>query len=180
MLITSSRSLPPCAMRPEVYQDEQLLCPPARHESSAEQWRDFQAKRDAAHRRCAGCEVLPECLYQAVVEVDVSGFVACTSERERQRMRRVLGIDGPLHDPTQDAPRSGGGPVDHDLVMATRRAHPDDTSRQLAERLGCSLSTVKRHLRRARETESPTPPSPVPPPTIAQVLDVFDDLEKTA
>ncbi|OUZ12477.1 hypothetical protein BHE97_01860 [Aeromicrobium sp. PE09-221] len=164
-------------MRPEVYQDEQLLSPPARHESSAEQWRDFQAKRDAAHRRCAGCEVLPECLYQAVVEVDVSGFVACTSERERQRMRRVLGLDGPLRDSAQDAPRSGG-PVDHDVVMAARRAHPDDTSRQLAERLGCSLSTIKRHLRRARENTSPVPARPAAPPTIAQVLDVFDELEK--
>ncbi len=177
MLTTSTRSLPPCAMRPEVYQDEQLLSPPARHETSAQQWRDFQAKRAAAHRRCAGCEVLPECLYRAVVEVDVTGFLACTTEQERCQLRHELGLDGPLSDPAQEVPRSGGGPVDHGLVMATRAAHPEETSRQLADRLGCSLSTVKRHLRRAREDGAPAPVHQPEPPTVAEVLDAFDRLD---
>jgi hypothetical protein len=37
---------------------------------------------------------------------------------------------------------------------ALRAAHPDDSLEALAARLDCSLSTVKRHLRRARREAS--------------------------
>ena len=78
--------------------------------------------------------------------------------------------------PTAVVGLSFGGMITQELGLA----HPEDTSRQLAERLGCSLSTVKRHLRRARESAPPAPARPVVPPTITQVLDVFDELEKIA
>lgn len=175
MIATPSRTLPPCASKPEVYQDEQLLSPPSRSGASAEEWREFQRKRAAAHRRCAGCEVFVECLYWAVVEVDVSGFLACTSEGERRRIRQALGITGPARGAITDAPRSGTGPVDHETVMAARQAHPNETTRQLAQRLGCSMSTVKRHLRREREGTARRTKQQLKP-TSNQVLDAFDQL----
>ena len=55
---------------------------------------------------------------------------------------------------TFGAPRVGGGPVSHEAVLTMRQAHPKDTCQQLAERLGCSMSTIKRHLRREREQQS--------------------------
>jgi hypothetical protein len=41
-------------------------------------------------------------------------------------------------------------------------------------RLGCSLSTVKRHLRRARRGQSPAAKVPRQRPTMDAVLDAFD------
>lgn len=172
--------LPPCAMAPEMYQDEDLLNPPSRREVTAAEWRRIQAKRAEAHHRCAGCPVLADCLYRAVVEVDVSGFVACTSETDRRRMRRQLGVEVQMTPtPSYGASRVGGGPVNHESVLAARRAHPDDTCRQLAERLGCSTSTIKRHLRQEREqTDHESTVTAIhTQPTIDDVLDVFDRLE---
>lgn len=170
-------TLPPCALTPEMYQDEVLLSPPSRRDVSAEQWRDYQAKRSVAHRRCAGCDVFDECLYHAVVDVDVSGFLACTSEIERRKMRRDLGIEIHLDSSPYGTARVGGGPVDHTEVIAARKAHPDETCRQLAERLGCSTSTVKRHLRQEREGRASNAVAVMDQPTMDQVLDSFDRLD---
>jgi len=119
--------------------------------------------------------VFTECLYWAVVEVDVSGFLACTGEDERRRIRQALGISGPARGTVVDAPRGGAGPVDHEAVMAARHAYPDETTRQLAQRLGCSMSTVKRHLRRAREGTATVAPQQRKP-SLDEVLDAFDEL----
>jgi len=171
---------PPCASVPEVYHDEQLHTPPARTEISPAAWELLNRKRASAHRQCAGCPIMVDCLYRAVVEVDVSGFVACTTENDRAAIRRQLGIEIQQQAATPyGAARIGGGPVSHDAVMAARHAYPKDTCHQLAERLGCSTSTVKRHLRRAREqklnplaSETPTTQAP----SIDAVLDAFDEL----
>lgn len=172
-------NLPPCALHPEEYQDEVLYSPPSRRDVTAEQWREYQAKKAAAHRRCAGCEVFVECLYHAVVEVDIAGFLACTTEADRRRMRRELGIHVELDTNAYGTARVGGGPVDHEAVIAARRAHPDDTNRQLAERLGCSPSTIKRHLRKAREQaeEAPVVKVEVEALSTEDVLDAFDRLD---
>ena len=170
-------TLPPCAMSPETFQDEVLLNPPSRREATADEWRDYQAKRAVAHRRCAGCEVLVECLYRAVVEVDVSGVVACTSVAERRRMRHDLGIEVHLDTSPYGTARVGGGPVDHAEVISARKAHPDDTCRQLAERLGCSTSTVKRHLRQEREGRARTAVATMSLPAMDDVLEAFDRLD---
>jgi hypothetical protein len=181
----SADVMPPCAHVPEVYQDELLHTPPARAEISAAEWDQLTAKRAAAHRQCAGCPLMVACLYRAVVEVDVSGFVACTTERDRQQIRRQLGIEVQQVATTPyGAPRVGGGPVSHDAVMAARQAYPKDTCHQLAERLNCSTSTIKRHLRRAREEKAPAAASPAAggaasQPSIDAVLDCFDELESS-
>lgn len=170
---------PPCASLPEVYLDEHLHTPPSRAEISDSDWARLTVKRASAHRRCAGCPMMVDCLYRAIVEVDVSGFVACTTEDDRAAIRDQLGIE------IQQSPaatygdaRVGGGPVDHAAVMTARQAYPKDTCHQLAERLDCSVSTIKRHLRRAREQAASIATSPASTaPTVDAVLDAFDQLE---
>lgn len=184
MTILAEKITPPCASVPEVYHDEQLHSPPARTDISAAQWEQLNVKRASAHRQCAGCPVLVDCLYRAVVEVDVSGFVACTTEADRQQIRRQLGIQ--IHQASTvpyGAPRVGGGPVNHETVMAVRQAYPKDTCHQLAERLDCSTSTIKRHLRRAREAkimaQAPAATVATLAPSVDAVLDAFDQLESS-
>ena len=87
--------------------------------------------------------------------------------RRRLRRRRFRGRDDRSGSEARSAPGSGsrsrpedfdslagvvGGQrtVDHDEVVRLRRAHPDESLERIARRLGCSLSTVKRHLRRER------------------------------
>lgn len=173
---------PPCASVPGVFQDEQLHTPPSPTEMSAAERELLGLKRAAAQRLCAGCPQMIDCLYRAVVQVDVSGFVACTTEHDRAEMRRQLGIEIQQAATTPyGTARVGGGPVSHEAVMAARHAHPRDTCHQLAERLDCSTSTVKRHLRRAREQQA-NPVVAAPPasaPSIDAVLDAFDQLESS-
>lgn len=173
---------PPCASVPEVFQDELLHTPPSRNELSASQWQQLALTRAAAHRQCAGCPLMVDCLYRAVVEVDVSGFVACTTEDNRAAIRRQLGIEvQQLATTPYGAARVGGGPVSHEAVMAARHSYPNDTCHQLAERLDCSTSTIKRHLRRAREQKGVmSAASSSTAPTIDAVLDAFDQLETSA
>jgi hypothetical protein len=184
MTITALDAMtPPCAHVPEVYQDELLHSPPARADMTAAEWDGLATKRAAAHRQCAGCPLMVDCLYRAVVEVDVSGFVACTTESDRLLIRRQLGIEVEQASTSAfGAPRAGGGPISHEAVMNARQAHPKETCHQLAERLNCSTSTIKRHLRRAREqkpTLAPTTTIRRSQPTIDAVLDCFDQLESS-
>jgi hypothetical protein len=183
MTVTVDIVTPPCASEPEVYQDEQLHAPPARADVSSADWERLSVKRAAAHRQCAGCPMMVGCLYRAVVEVDVSGFVACTTEEDRAEIRRQLGIEVQQ---SSTAPygtaRVGSGPVSHEAVMAARQAYPKDTCHQLAERLDCSTSTIKRHLRRAREQKlvhGATAAAAVSAPSVDAVLDCFDELESS-
>jgi hypothetical protein len=183
MTIVDDRTTPPCAFEPEVYHDELLDTPPERTDISPAEWESLSAKRATAHRQCAGCPLMVDCLYRAVVEVDVSGYVACTTESDRRLIRRQLGIE--IQQPSATAygaARVGGGPVSHEAVMTVRHAYPKDTCHQLAERLGCSTSTIKRHLRRARaqKRDEALAPSTTPAqPSIDAVLDCFDQLESS-
>src|SRR5215217_9504505 len=93
MTIVDDTTTPPCAFEPEVYLDELLHSPPARTDITAAEWETLTVKRATAHRQCAGCPLMVECLYRAVVEMDVSGYVACTTETDRQLIRRQLGIE---------------------------------------------------------------------------------------
>lgn len=131
-----------------------------------------------------------DCLYTAVAQVDVAGFMGCTTPRERRRIRDELGISVAEEDLDAIAGvRGERRPVDHDAVIAIRAAHPDDSLDQLALRLECSLSTVKRHLRRARrdaavadreDEQGAAPARPKPRdsslPTVDDVLDAFDEV----
>ncbi len=175
MTIAIENHVPPCAHEPDLF--EEVAAAAAVGSSPVPAVTERLA---VAHRSCAGCPMLVDCLYRAVVEVDVSGFVACTTESDRAEIRRQLGIDlvqstsAPL-----GTARLGGGPVSHEAVVAARQSYPKDTCQQLAERLGCSTSTVKRHLRRAREEATQAEATRVErrTPSVDEVLDAFDALE---
>lgn len=139
-----------------------------------------------ARAACAACPQLPECMYGAVVQQDVAGFVGCTTPGERARIRSAVGARP--QDEDLDAAAGVRGerrPVDHESVLAARAAFPDDSLEMLANRLECSLSTIKRHLRRARrdaagvtDPERPRPRT-AGVPTVDDVLDAFDDVVQT-
>ena len=119
---------------------------------------------------CASCPLLTACLYRAVVEYDVSGFVAGTTERQRAAIRDQLGVEVEPEDLDHLAGVVGTQrTVDHDEVIRLRRAHPDESLERIARRLGCSLSTVKRHLRKERQQPSATSAPAKRRPTHAEV-----------
>ncbi|MFT4189687.1 MAG: WhiB family transcriptional regulator [Aeromicrobium sp.] len=183
MTIIDDTVVPPCADDPMTFLDDDLETPLGRHGLTATMRREVTRKRAEAHRRCAACPIFTDCLYRAVAEVNVSGFVACTTESDRMALRRQLGItvsDTELSGLGMG--RLGSGPVDHEAVVAARHAYPNDTCQQLAERLGCSTSTIKRHLRRARQEQQEkaavqAPAAADQTPTVDDVLDAFGDLE---
>jgi hypothetical protein len=58
-----------------------------------------------------------------------------------------------------------------------RAQHRDDSLELLASRLDCSLSTVRRHLRRARQTKSGGAATVVGP-NVPSMDEVFDASER--
>ena len=171
--------VPACAANPELYLDELLDNPPVQSKVAKAVWADYRARLDKVRSACAACPLFAECLYRAVVEVDVSGYVGCTTPRERRQIRRMLGVSVGSEDFDAVAGvRQEGKPIDHDTVIATRAAFPNDSLASIAERLGCSLSTVKRHLRSAREAKAAGSARPKPKradvPALDDVLDCFD------
>lgn len=172
---------PPCATNPALYQHELLESPPIQSKVTQARWAEYRDVLDEARAACAGCPLFVDCLYRAVAQVDVSGYVGCTTTRERRKIRRMLGVSVAVEDLDEATGlRVDGRRLEHETLLATRAAHPDDTFEQLADRLGCSLSTIKRHLRRVREeAESGQPrarPSNTSVPSVDDVLDVFDSV----
>jgi AraC-like DNA-binding protein len=167
---TSRRRGPACASSPEIFQDPLVEDPPRGGLTRAD--RDRQTRLVArARATCEECPLQAGCLYDAVVRHDVAGFVGGTTVRQRGEIRRRLGIVVQAEDLDTLAGVLGGArQIDHDEVMRLRRANPDETLEQLAARLGCSLSTVKRHLR--RERQEPAPRRAVARPMPTQVLQV--------
>lgn len=141
----------PCTTAAEVFQHP-LVEEPATSGRS-----DLQARQllDQATRLCGSCPLADRCLYNAVVEHDVAGVAGGTTALQRLRIRRLLGIRvepedfGDFTGTTRER-----GRLTSTEVMRLRRAEPDASLETIAERLGCSLSTVKRHLRRARASAS--------------------------
>ena len=161
---------PVCAALPRVFQDPLLEEPPATG-APAEDRRRYAALVTGAQDACQACPLVLDCLYRAVVEHDVAGYVGGTTARQRVEIRRLLGVVVQPEDfDTLAGVLGGSRPVDHDEVLRVRAAHPDETLEVLAVRLGCSLSTVKRHLR--RERDQPSVPRPVAVrPSRRQVLE---------
>lgn len=167
---SSRRRGPACAAVPEVFQHPLVEDPPRGGLTPAD--REQQTRLVArARATCGECPLRAACLYDAVVRHDVAGFVGGTTVRQRNEIRRRLGLVVAAEDLDTLAGVVGGArQIDHDEVLRLRRANPDETLEQLAQRLGCSLSTIKRHLR--REREEPTPRRAVTRPMPTQVLQV--------
>ena len=159
---------PHCARLPRLFQDP-LLEEATGPGSTAAERRRYADLVAAAATACRSCPLVTACLYRAVVEHDVAGYVGGTTPAQRAAVRRRLGVVVPQENLDSLAGVVGGPQVDHDQVVRLRAAHPDESLEVLAGRLGCSLSTVKRHLR--RERNAPAAPAPAAPrPPLVQVL----------
>ncbi|WP_203567909.1 WhiB family transcriptional regulator [Aestuariimicrobium ganziense] len=128
-----------------------------------------------AENLCLECPLMTQCLYNAVVKFDVAGYVAGTTPRQRSEMRSILGIRVQPEDfDTLAGVTTPNRQVDHDEVVRLRNANPYESLESIAQRLGCSLSTVKRHLRKARAAqEQPKARLRRVEPTLAQVIAAY-------
>lgn len=150
MTVSVSDLVVGCADHAELYQHPLMEDDPGRA-ASPEQRRMRTALTRRASAICGGCSHMEACLYRAVVEQDVAGFVAGTTEHQRRRMRTLLSLTVRPDDldAASGAP-SVGHQVNHAEIVRLRAQNPHMSLDTIAQRLGCSLSTVKRHLRRAR------------------------------
>ena len=172
----------PCATDIDLFLHPLLDDPPARSTVAEQTWQEYEGLVDRARKACSGCPLLADCLYKAVAQTDVSGYVGCTTPKERSRIRKMLAISIETEDFDSFAGARGTRqPVDHADVLRMRSQHPDDSLDQIASRLGCSLSTVKRHLRRARsDSEATSDLSTVRDlPTMDEVFEAFEQVVET-
>jgi len=164
-----------CTAHPELYQHPLLEDDPGRS-ATAEQRRERSAMARRATAICAGCCALQDCLYRAVVEHDVAGFVAGTTEPQRRRMRVLLELSvGPDDLDSLTGVSASPHQVNHAEIVRLRAQNPHMSLETIAQRLGCSLSTVKRHLRRARAeaagvAQAPRPGGELTPPSRDEVM----------
>jgi hypothetical protein len=163
-----------CTARADIFQHRLLEDPPPASATRRTRDRYEQLVREAK-ALCASCPLFTDCLFNAVAEHDVSGFVAGTTAAQRRSMRNLLDVEVQSDDFDQLAGARGTRrPVSHEEVLRLRAQYPNDSLESLAMRLGCSLSTVKRHLRRARRGQSPAAKAPRRRPELTAVLDAFD------
>ena len=166
---TANQTTARCVELASVFHD-QLLEEPLPASASATLRRRQLGLITAAQRACRACPLITDCLYRAVVEYDVAGYVAGTTPTQRTQMRRQLDIVVEPEDFDTLAGVTGRHrQIDHSEVVRLRKANPHESLEMLADRLGCSLSTVKRHLRRERREPSGGT-AVAAKPTIAEVL----------
>jgi|SRR6476659_3563962 len=168
----------PCATDIGLFLDPLLEEPPVRSTAAKETWREYEGLVLAARAACSTCPLLADCLYKAIAQTDVSGYVGCTTPKERVAIRKLLGVKLESEDFDSFAGARGSRqPVDHEDVLRMRAQHPDDSLESIAGRLGCSLSTVKRHLRRARRDAGEAPGASADAlPTMEDVFEAFDEV----
>jgi hypothetical protein len=163
-----------CSARSDIFQHRLMEDPPPTSATRRTRERYEQLVREAKSL-CASCPMFTDCLFTAVAQHDVSGFVAGTTAAQRRSMRNLLDVEVQADDFDQLAGARGTRrPVSHEEVLRLRTQYPNDSLESLAMRLGCSLSTVKRHLRKARRGQSPASKAPRPRPEMSAVLDAFD------
>lgn len=151
-----------------------LLEEPPAASAPADQRRQHMMLTRKAENVCQTCPLLKQCLYNAVVRYDVAGYAAATTVRQRQEIRSRLGITvAPEDFDTLAGITARHRQVDHDEVVRLRNANPHESLETLAHRLGCSLSTVKRHLRRHRNEAHRPRVQPRPLPSMTEVLAAF-------
>ncbi len=107
-----------------------------------------------ATKMCAECPLLAACLSDAVTKFDVSGFVAGTTRRQRQEIRKRLGITVADDDLDTWAGVNSSRSYDAEEILRLRQANPNEPLKFIAARMGCSISTVKRHLRRMSQEDT--------------------------
>jgi transposase-like protein len=173
--MTRPAPTPSCTAATEVFCNS-LLEEPLPSSASGAQRQTRTILMTKATETCNSCPLFAKCLYDAVVNHDVYGFVAGTTARQRQEIRAELEVTVEPDDfDTLAGVTSPNRQIDHDEVVRLRAANPHESLESIAQRLGCSLSTVKRHLRRARSGEV-APRQEAVLPTLEEVLDVYDSV----
>lgn len=129
--------------------------------------------QNQAAKLCGECPLQTACLTDAVTKFEVSGFVAGTTHRQRQEIRKRLGIEVADDDLDTWAGVSSSRSYDAEEILRLRQANPNEPLKFIAARMGCSISTVKRHLRRmAREDVTPVAKQERELPSTAEVMAV--------
>jgi len=175
-------SVTACSTDIDLYLHPLLEDPPVRSTASKDTWADYERLVFAARDACSSCPLLADCLYKAVAQTDVSGYVGCTTPKERAAMRKLIGVKVETEDLDSFAGARGSRkPVDTDDVLRMHAQYPDEPLESIAERLDCSLSTVKRHLRKARSASSSSADSAHESqlPTMDEVFDAFEQVVET-
>lgn len=170
---TTTKQARGCAEFSSLFQHP-LMEEPPNTSAPADDRRQYMMMVRKAENLCLDCPLMVECLYNAVVRFDVSGYVAGTTTKQRLELRRRLGITVEPEDlDTLAGVTARHRQVDHDEVVRLRNANPHESLETLAHRLGCSLSTVKRHLRKHRSQANKPAPAPKPLPTREDVLNAY-------
>lgn len=173
----TSHPQPACLRHKSLFQHELLDEPPV----TALERRQADAMTERATELCLACPLFTSCLFAAVVTHDIAGFVAATTEEERDDIRAELGVNIPADDiDAFTGVQRPGAPIRQEDVVRLRKANPDSSLESIAMQLGCSLSTVKRHLRRARAGVTPGAVAPRPQPPMSEVLAAFRKLQRRA
>ena len=172
---STAQQTPACISDAELFMDELLEDPSLAQ--TREERRRLQLLTAKAEQNCLHCPLLEQCLYDAVVKHEVAGYCAGTTQRQRQLIRHRLNwrVDGENLDIFAGV--HSGHQIDHDEVLRLRQANPTDSLESIALRLGCSLSTVKRHLRKERRGESIGRVKLAPvSPSVEQVMAAYQDV----
>ncbi|MDO5083964.1 MAG: WhiB family transcriptional regulator [Arachnia propionica] len=159
----------PCVKFAHLFQNPLLEDGETKRESAAER-RQRAALMSRAVSLCAGCPFQAQCLTDAVVHHDVAGVVAGTTEEQRLEIRDLLGVS---IDPVDNDPFAGvnsGRAFNQEEIQRLRAANPTQPLSAIAARLGCSISTVKRHLRKAAARTEPRASVRRLTPSRAQVM----------
>src|SRR5918992_4407641 len=91
---TSSAPVPRCVELASVFQDP-LLEEPLPSNTPAAVRRRYAALVSQAAQACRSCPLIQDCLYAAVVEHDVAGYVGGTTPDQRAQIPRALRISRP-------------------------------------------------------------------------------------
>lgn len=131
-----------------------------------------------AEQLCLDCPVMVECLYRSVVNHDVTGYCAGTTQQQRSDMRRRLGVRLAPENLDIWTGTSSGHRVNHEEILRLRAADPTASLDSIAQRMNCSVSTVKRHLRRARRGDTAGRRTTLEqlPPSVEQVLAAYQEV----
>ncbi|MET0695772.1 MAG: WhiB family transcriptional regulator [Propionibacteriaceae bacterium] len=165
-----------CVQFSSLFQDAMLEEPPTASANAATRRRYVELESEAA-RVCGSCPLVSPCLYRAVVDHDVAGFVAGTTQKQRLQLRAELAVTVQPEDfDTLAGVARQHRQVDHAEVVRLRHANPNESLEQLAQRLGCSLSTVKRHLRSERQAPAPQAQTSAHRPSESQVWAAYRQL----
>lgn len=164
----------PCVEFSTLYQHPLVEEPPAASAPLADR-RQAMMLIHKAQTMCAECPLMQQCLYDAVVRFDVPGLAGGATTKQRLEIRAQLGLKVAAEDfDTMAGVTAPHRQVDHDEVVRLRAANPHASLETIAMRLGCSLSTVKRHMRKARAAAGTvTAPRKPALPTTAEVMAAY-------